>query len=226
MFAKAVFRLGVPVSAKNIFPSNIQGLPTWFEVRINEKGYLGRREGYDFVVATNGQTIEKDYEELEPGGYFFYDSSRRLPENLKRDDITEIGIPLTNICNENYSDPRLRQIFKNIIYVGALAYLFEMDFSVFEESIKSQFAKKEKLISPNINALKLGFDYAKEHYSDTCQLNIHRRDLVGDKIMIEGNNATGLGAVFAGVTVAGWYPITPSTSVIEAFEFYCKKISS
>ena len=223
LFAKAVFRLGIPVSAKNIFPSNIQGLPTWFEVRVNEKGYLGRREGYDFVVATNGQTVVKDYQELAKGGYFFYDSSRRLPDNLKRDDITEIGIPLTNICNENYTDPRLRQIFKNIIYVGALAYLFDMDFSVFEDSIKSQFAKKAKLIEPNIKALKLGYDHAQEHYKDICQLNIHRRDLVGDKIMIEGNTATGLGAVFAGVTVAGWYPITPSTSVIEAFEAYCRK---
>lgn len=223
LFAKAVFNLGVPVSAKNIFPSNIQGLPTWFEVRISEKGYLGRREGYDFVVATNGQTLDKDYNELTSGGYFFYDSSRLLPSHLKREDITEIGIPLTKICNENYTNPRLRQIFKNIIYVGALAYLFDMDFSVFEESIKSQFAQKAKLIGPNINALKLGYDFAKENYSDTCELNIHRRDLVGDKIMIEGNAATGLGAVFAGVTVAGWYPITPSTSVIEAFEKYCKK---
>ncbi len=160
LFAKAVFRLGIPVSAKNIFPSNIQGLPTWFEVRVSEKGYLGRREGYDFVVATNGQTIVKDFNELESGGYFFYDSSRRLPDHLQRDDITVIGIPLTNICNENYTDPRLRQIFKNIIYVGALAFLFEMDFSVFEESIKSQFAKKAKLIEPNINALRLGYDYA------------------------------------------------------------------
>ncbi|MBL4661517.1 MAG: 2-oxoacid:acceptor oxidoreductase subunit alpha [Alcanivoracaceae bacterium] len=223
LFAKAVFRLGIPVSAKNIFPSNIQGLPTWFEVRVSEKGYLGRREGYDFVVATNGQTVVKDYQELEKGGYFFYDSSRRLPETLKRDDITEIGIPLTNICNENYTDPRLRQIFKNIVYVGALAYLFDMDFSVFEDSIKSQFAKKAKLIEPNIKALKLGYDHAQEHYNDICQLNIHRRNLTGDKIMMEGNTATGLGAVFAGVTVAGWYPITPSTSVIEAFESYCRK---
>jgi 2-oxoglutarate ferredoxin oxidoreductase subunit alpha len=221
LFAKAVFNLGVPVSAKNIFPSNIQGLPTWFEVRVSEKGYLGRREGYDFMVATNGQTVVKDYNELNAGGYFFYDSSRMLPEQLKRDDITEIGVPLTRICNENYSNPRLRQIFKNIIYVGALAYLFDMDFGVFEDSIKSQFVKKAKLIEPNINALKLGYDYAKEHYADVCELNIHRRDLVGDKIMIEGNTATGLGAVFAGVTVAGWYPITPSTSVIEAFEKYC-----
>lgn len=223
LFAKGVFRLGVPVSAKNIFPSNIQGLPTWFEVRVSEKGYLGRREGYDFVVATNGQTIVKDYNELATNGYFFYDSSRRLPDGLKRDDITEIGIPLTNICNENYTNPRLRQIFKNIIYVGALAYLFDMDFSVFEESIKSQFSQKAKLIEPNINALKLGYDYAQKHYKDVCGLKIHRRDLVGDKIMIDGNSATGLGAVFAGVTVAGWYPITPSTSVIEAYEKYCRK---
>ncbi len=223
LFAKAVFNLGVPVSAKNIFPSNIQGLPTWFEVRVSEKGYLGRREGYDFMVATNGQTLDKDYNELATGGYFFYDSSRLLPEHLKRNDITEIGIPLTKICNENYTNPRLRQIFKNIIYIGALAYLFDMDFSVFENSIKIQFAKKAKLIEPNINALRLGYDYAKEYYSNTCELNIHRRDLVGDKIMVEGNAATGLGAVFAGVTVAGWYPITPSTSVIEAFEKYCHK---
>ena len=223
LFAKAVFRLGIPVSAKNIFPSNIQGLPTWFEVRVSEKGYLGRREGYDFVVATNGQTIIKDYNDLAAGGYFFYDSSRKLPDSLKRDDITVIGVPLTNICNRNYSNPRFRQIFKNIIYVGALAYLFEMDFSVFADSIKSQFAKKAKLIQPNIDALMLGYNYAKENFKDSCQLNIHRRDLVGDQIMIEGNAATGLGAVYAGVTVAGWYPITPSTSVIESFEFYCKK---
>ncbi len=223
LFAKAAFRSGVPVAAKNIFPSNIQGLPTWFEVRISEKGYLGRREGYDFVVATNGQTLVKDYMELERGGYFFYDSSRDLPDGLKRDDIIEIGVPLTQICNANYSQPRLRQIFKNIIYVGALAYLFDMDFSVFEQSISSQFSQKPQLIEPNIKALKLGYDYVKEHYHGVCHLKIHSRDLVGDKIMIEGNTATGLGAVFAGVTVAGWYPITPSTSVIEAFEKYCRK---
>lgn len=223
LFAKAIFRLGVPVSPKNIFPSNIQGLPTWFEVRINEKGYLGRRDGYDFVVAVNGQTMKKDYDELLSGGYFFFDSSRPLGQEYNRTDVEHIGVPLTKICNEHYKDPRLRQIFKNIIYVGALSYLFEMDFTVFEESIKTQFAKKAKLIEPNINALKLGFDYAKEHYRDTCGLNIHRKDLLDDKIMMEGNDATGLGAVFGGATVAGWYPITPSTSVIEAFEKHCKK---
>ncbi len=222
LFSKAVFRLGIPVSSKNIFPSNIQGLPTWFEVRINEQGYLGRRGGYDFIVADNGQTMVKDYSDLLPGGYFFYDSSKRLPETFTRQDIVEIGIPLTEICNANYTDPRQRQIFKNIIYVGALAYLLEMEFSVFEDSIKLLFAKKAKLIEPNIKALKLGFDYAEQEYNKVCQLNIHRRDLNGDQILMEGNVAAGLGAVYAGATVAGWYPITPSTSVIEAFEGYCK----
>ncbi len=222
LFSKAVFRLGVPVSSKNIFPSNIQGLPTWFEVRVNEHGFLGRRGGYDFIVADNGQTMVRDYNDLLPGGYFFYDSSKRLPDTFTRKDIVEIGIPLTEICHANYTDPRQRQIFKNIIYVGALAYLFEMDFSVFENSIKTLFAKKDKLIEPNIKALKLGFDYAEQKHNNVCQLNIHRRDLNGDQILMEGNAAAGLGAVFAGATVAGWYPITPSTSVIEAFEKYCK----
>ncbi len=222
LFSKAVFRLGVPVSSKNIFPSNIQGLPTWFEVRINEQGYLGRRGGYDFIVADNGQTMAKDYQELLPGGYFFYDASKRLPDTFNRQDVVEIGIPLTEICHANYTDPRQRQIFKNIIYVGALAYLLEMDFNVFEDSIKSLFVKKAKLIEPNIKALKLGFDYAEQNHPNVCQLNIHRRDLNGDQILMEGNAAAGLGAVFAGATVAGWYPITPSTSVVEAFEKYCQ----
>ncbi len=223
LFSKVVFRSGVPVSAKNIFPSNIQGLPTWFEVRISENGYLGRRGGYDFVVAVNGQTMWKDYQELEPGGYFFYDSSKQLPDTYHRDDVTHLGVPLTDIANSHYTEPRLRQIFKNIIYVGALAYLFDMDFSVFEDSIARQFSKKEKLIAPNIQALKLGFDYAQMYHQGVCQLQIHRRDLNGDQIMMEGNDAAGLGAVFAGATVAGWYPITPSTSVVEAFEKHCKK---
>ena len=164
----------------------------------------------------------KDYQELLPGGYFFYDSSKRLPDTFTRQDVVEIGVPLTEICHANYTDPRQRQIFKNIIYVGALAYLLEMDFMVFEDSIKSLFAKKAKLIEPNIKALKLGFDYAEQNHPNVCQLNIHRRDLNGDQILMEGNAAAGLGAVYAGATVAGWYPITPSTSVVEAFEKYCQ----
>jgi 2-oxoglutarate/2-oxoacid ferredoxin oxidoreductase subunit alpha len=223
MFSKAVFRMGVPVSPKNIFPSNIQGLPTWFEVRVTEKGYLGSRGDVDFVVAINGQTMRSDYDTLVPGGYFLYDSTKSLPRDFKRDDVIEIGIPLTQMCIDNYTNPRQRQLFKNIIYVGALAYLFDMEFEVLTNMVKDQFAKKEKLIPPNIGALELGFNYAKEHFSDTCGLSVQRRDNVGNAIMIDGNSATGLGAIYGGATVCGWYPITPSTSVVEGFEKYAKK---
>ena len=223
MFSKAVFRMGVPVSPKNIFPSNIQGLPTWFEVRVTEKGYLGSRGDVDFLVAINGQTMRSDYDTLVPGGYFLYDSTKSLPRDFKRDDVIEIGIPLTQMCIDNYTNPRQRQLFKNIIYVGALAYLFDMEFEVLTNMVKDQFAKKEKLIPPNIGALELGFNYAKEHFSDTCGLSVQRRDNVGNAIMIDGNSATGLGAIYGGATVCGWYPITPSTSVVEGFEKYAKK---
>lgn len=223
MFSKAVFRMGIPVSPKNIFPSNIQGLPTWFEVRVTERGYLGSRGDVDFVVAINGQTLREDYETLVPGGYFLYDSTKSLPRDFKRDDVVEIGIPLTQMCIDNYSNPRQRQLFKNIIYVGALAYLFDMEFEVLTNMVKDQFAKKEKLIPPNIQALELGYNYAKTHFTDTCGLSVSRRDNVGDSIMIDGNSATGLGAVYGGATVCGWYPITPSTSVVEGFEKYAKK---
>lgn len=224
MFSKAVFRMGVPVSPKNIFPSNIQGLPTWFEVRVTEKGHLGSRGDVDFVVAINGQTLKKDYDTLMPGGYFLYDSTKALPRDFRRDDIIEIGIPLTQMCIDNYTNPRQRQLFKNIIYVGALAYLFDMEFEVLTGMVKDQFAKKEKLIPPNIGALELGYNYAKEHFTDTCGLKVQRRDNVGDSIIIDGNSAAGLGAIYGGATVVGWYPITPSTSVVEAFEKYAKKL--
>lgn len=220
LFAKAVFRHGVPVSPKNIFPSNIQGLPTWYEVRVNEKGFLGRRGGYDFIVAVNGQTLKKDYDELAPGGYFLYDSARQLPDEFAREDITLIGIPLTQICNQEIENPKLRQLLKNIIYVGALAHLFDMEFSVLTESITRQFKKKPKLALPNIQALELGFQYAAKHFQDTCKLKVKRSNKLTDHILMDGNTATGLGAVYAGATVAGWYPITPSTSVIEAFARY------
>ncbi len=223
MFSKAVFRMGVPVSPKNIFPSNIQGLPTWFEVRVTERGYLGSRGDVDFVVAINGQTLRKDYDGLMPGGYFLYDSTKALPRDFQRDDITEIGIPLTQMCIDHYTNPRQRQLFKNIIYVGALAALFDMDFSVLTDMVKEMFAKKEKLIAPNIGALELGLHYAKEHFDGVCGLSVSRRDNVGDAILIDGNSATGLGAVYGGATVCGWYPITPSTSVIEGFEKYARK---
>jgi 2-oxoglutarate ferredoxin oxidoreductase subunit alpha len=223
LFAKVVYRLGVPVSPKNIFPSNIQGLPTWYEVRINEKGYLGRRGGADFIIAVNGQTLREDFNMVLPGGYFLYDSSRELPESLQRDDITLIGIPLTLLCNKEFSDPRLRQLLKNIVYVGALAFLLDIGLEPVVDSIQKQFSKKPKLAEPNIKALEIGFHHAQENYPDSCGLSIRPSEAVGDKIIIDGNSATGLGAIYAGATVAGWYPITPSTSVVEAFERYAKR---
>ena len=223
LFAKVVFRLGVPVSPKNIFPSNIQGLPTWYEVRVSEKGYLGRRGGVDFFIAVNGQTMMQDYQMLVPGGYFLYDSTRELPETYDRDEITTIGIPLTQLCNDEFSDPRLRQLLKNIIYIGALAYLFDIGLDPVVSSIKKQFSKKPKLAEPNIRALELGFEFAQAHYKDVCGLSIRPSDAVGDRILIDGNSGAALGALYAGATVAGWYPITPSTSVVEAFERFAAR---
>jgi 2-oxoglutarate ferredoxin oxidoreductase subunit alpha len=220
LFAKAVFRLGIPVSPKNIFPSNIQGLPTWYEVRINESGFLGRRGGIDIAVAVNGQTLLTDYQDVLPGGYFLFDSSKELPEEFQRDDVNVVGIPLTSLCNEAFSNPKLRQLLKNIIYVGALSFLLDLDFSVLTDSINMQFKKKPKLAEPNIQALEIGFSYARDHYPGMCRLSIKKSDQVGSDIMMDGNSAFALGAIYAGATVAGWYPITPSTSVIEAFERY------
>jgi len=220
LFAKAIFRLGVPVSPKNIFPSNIQGLPTWYEVRVNEDGFLGRRGGIDITVAVNSQTLLKDYQDVLPGGYFIYDSTKALTEKFQRDDISEIGIPFTTLCNEAFSNPKLRQLLKNILYVGALSFLLDIDLSVLTDAIKKQFKKKPKLAEPNILALEIGFSYAKDNYPDSCKISVRKSDKLGDSIMMDGNSALGLGAVYAGATVTGWYPITPSTSVIEAFERY------
>lgn len=223
LFAKAVFRMGIPVSPKNIFPSNIQGLPTWYEVRINEKAYLGRRDCIDFLVAVNGQTLKIDYNSLAPGGYFLYDSTRPLPENFTRRDINLIPIPLTDMTNKAFSVPRMRQLLKNIVYVGALSYLLDLEFEVLTGSIKKQFAKKPKLAKPNIQALEMGFNYARDNFENFCKLSLQRRiGLTDNKILVDGNSATGLGAVYAGATVVAWYPITPSTSVVEAFEKYCE----
>lgn len=224
MFAKAVFRMGIPVVPKNIFPSNIQGLPTWYEVRINEKGYLGRRGGTDIMVAVNPQSMAKDVQDVEPGGYFFYDSTKQLDLRLVRNDINYIGVPLTDLCLRTYTDPRQRQLFKNVIYVGALAALLDIEFGVLKDLVSDQFEGKEKLIAPNIHALEMGHQYAKANYECPLPIRIERRDNVGNQILIDGNTACGLGAVFGGATVAAWYPITPSTSVVEGFETYAKRL--
>lgn len=224
LFTKAIFRMGVPVTPKNIFPSNIQGLPTWYEVRISEKGYLGRREGVDLMVAVNPQSMKADVASVRSGGYFLYDSSKKLAEEFIRSDVSYIGVPLMDMVNTAYADPRQRLLFKNIVYVGALAALFGIEFSELENLLGEQFKGKEKLIPMNIQALQLGERYIIDHYKYPLDIRVERRNLVKDSIMIDGNSACGLGAIFAGATVAAWYPITPSTSVVEAFGDYAEKL--
>ncbi|HQX56451.1 MAG TPA: 2-oxoacid:acceptor oxidoreductase subunit alpha [Pyrinomonadaceae bacterium] len=223
LFTKSVFRMGIPVTPKNIFPSNIQGLPTWYEVRVSEKGYLGRRAGIDMMIAVNPQSMKRDYADVHPGGYFLYDSSKPLPPGYDREDITHLGIPLMALCNAEYTDARQRQLFKNIVYIGALSALLDIEFAVLEGMIGEQFKGKEKLIEPNIRALNIGVNYVREHFDCPLDIRVERRDLLGDKILFSGNSACGLGAVYGGATVAGWYPITPSTSVVDAFGKYASK---
>ncbi len=220
MFAKSFLRMGVPVAARNIFPSNIQGLPTWYEVRVTEAGHQGRRGGVDMMVAMNPQTWDRDLAEIEPGGYLFYDSTKPLPPSKFRQDITVVGVPLTAMCNEAYSVPRERQLFKNTIYVGALAALLDIEIGVIEQLLAEQFAGKERLIAANVAALHMGADYVKANLAP-LGLRARRADKVGDRIYVEGNMAAGLGAVYGGATVCAWYPITPSTSLAEAFTEFC-----
>jgi 2-oxoglutarate ferredoxin oxidoreductase subunit alpha len=222
MFAKSILRMGVPVAARNIFPSNIQGLPTWYEVRITGEGHLGRRGGVDLMVAMNPQTWDRDLAEIEPGGYLFYDSTKAMPPSKFRDDITVIGVPLTRMCNEAYSVPRERQLFKNIIYVGALAALLNIELSVIETLLAEQFAGKDRVIKANVEALHMGANYVTTNL-EPLGLRVERADKVGDRIYVEGNQAAALGAVYGGATVCAWYPITPSTSVAEAFTSYCEE---
>ena len=222
LFAKAILRMGVPVSPRNIFPSNIQGLPTWYEVRVTQAGWLGRRGGIDLMVAMNPQTWDADLKELEPGGYLFYDNTRPLPPSKFRDDIVVIGMPLTAICNRTYADARQRQLFKNIMYVGALSVLLDIDPAVIEKLFAEQYKGKEKLLDSNVKALHLGRDYAKEHLAP-IGLKVHRADAVGERIFVDGNSAAALGCVYGGATVCAWYPITPSSSLAEAFQKYCMK---
>ncbi|MBI2295308.1 MAG: 2-oxoacid:acceptor oxidoreductase subunit alpha [Betaproteobacteria bacterium] len=223
LFARSILRMGVPVSSRNIFPSNIQGLPTWYEVRVNERGYQGRRGGVDLTVAMNPETWAQDVREIEPGGYLFYDNSKPLPQSKFRDDVNVIGVPLTEICNASYSDARQRQLFKNIIYVGALSALLEIDPNEIERLFSEQFKGKEALLQSNIKALRLGRDYVLQHLPCPLGIRVRRASAVGNRIFVDGNSATALGAVYGGATVCAWYPITPSSSLAEAFIHHCQK---
>ncbi|HRD85606.1 MAG TPA: 2-oxoacid:acceptor oxidoreductase subunit alpha [Rubrivivax sp.] len=227
LFAKAILRMGVPVSPRNIFPSNIQGLPTWYEVRVSERGWLGRRGGIDMMVAMNPQTWDQDVREVQPGGYLFYDSTRPLPPESFRKDITVVGMPVTAICNATYEDPRQRTLFKNIMVLGALSALMDIEPEVIEKLFGEQYKGKERLLESNVRALHAGRGFAKDHLMSPQQqglgLKVRRADRVGDRIFLEGNAAAALGCVYGGATVCAWYPITPSSSVAEAFMAYCRK---
>ncbi|HEX3864039.1 MAG TPA: 2-oxoacid:acceptor oxidoreductase subunit alpha [Stellaceae bacterium] len=224
LFAKAILRMGIPASSRNIFPSNIQGLPTWFEVRISDAGHLARRGGVDLMVAMNPQTWNQDIAEIEPGGYLLYDSTKPMPPSKFRDDINIIGAPLTDICNRTYDDMRQRQLFKNIIYLGVLSALLDMDVPAIEQLISEQFRGKDALIRPNLHALQLGRSWAQENVEGSFGLRLEKSDKVGDRIFITGNDAAALGALYGGATVCAWYPITPSSSLAEAFAAHCHRM--
>jgi len=223
LFARSLLRMGIPVSPRNIFPSNIQGLPTWYEVRVSEAGWLGRRGGCDLMVAMNPQTWDRDVAEIESGGYLLYDSSRPMPASRFRDDVHVIGVPLTDLCATRFTDPRERQLLKNIVYVGVLAAILGIEPEVIATLLGEQYKGKAKLIQPNLDAFMMGLHHGREYLDDATGLQVQRRDAVGQRIFVEGNAATALGCVYGGATVCAWYPITPSSSVAEAFEKYCRK---
>ncbi len=222
IFAKTLFRMGIPVSPKNIFPSNIQGLPTWYEVRVSEAGYLARREGIDLMVAMNPQSYKEDLTAIVPGGWLLYDST--LPRIWPRDDITVLGVPIAEMCAAHWKDPRQRQLFKNMVYVGALTALLDIDLEVLKGAVGDQLKGKEKLVAANMDAVALGREYALKHFDCPLPIKVRHAERAKGKIMVTGNDAGGLGAIYAGATVCAWYPITPSTSLAEAFEKYARRL--
>ena len=223
LLMKAIFRMGVPVVGKNVFPSNIQGLPTWYEMRVTGEGYAGRDSQIHFVIAMNPETYASDLAELAPGGVLLYDSTWPRPQLLARQDVTVLGVPLSAMCNDAFKVARSRILMKNMAYVGAAAALLNLDLSVIEQLVREMFSTKEKLIPLNMQAVALGHDYAKANFK--CPLNFHVSplDKTKGKVMIDGNTAAGLGAVFGGATFGAWYPITPSTSLMDAFQKYCEE---
>ncbi len=223
LLMQSMFRMGVPVSGKNLFPSNIQGLPTWYEIRVNKSGHTSRAVDYDLMVAMNAQTYDRDIREVRAGGYVLYDSSWPLAPELRRDDVEFIGVPLAHLCNEHFLDARERILMKNIAYTGALVALLNIEQPVVEQLLSETFAGKEKLRASNQKALHLGYEHAMAHYR--CPLPFHLERMQGNegKILIDGNTATALGCLYAGATVAAWYPITPATSVMDNFKTFCDK---
>jgi 2-oxoglutarate ferredoxin oxidoreductase subunit alpha len=223
LLMQAIFRMGIPVCGKNLFPSNIQGLPTWYEIRVNKDGYSARALDYDLMVAMNSQTYARDIKEVRPGGYLLYDSSWPLDPDLHREDITFLGVPLAEMCNQAFEDPRARILMKNIAYAGAMVAALDIDMGVVNALLEEKFAGKKALAESNRKALNLGYRYAKDHFECPLPFRLEKMDGNKDKILIDGNTATALGAIYAGCTVAAWYPITPATSVMDAFKGFCEQ---
>jgi len=222
LIMQAIFRMGVPVSGKNLFPSNIQGLPTWYEIRVNRDGYTARALDYDLMVAMNSQTYARDVSELRSGGHLLYDSSWPLDPELHRDDIEYIGVPLAQLCNENFREPRERILMKNIATAGALIALLDIDGAIVQQLVEEKYGRKKALRESNQKALRLGADYVREHFACPLPFHLQQMDANDDKILIDGNTATALGCIYAGATVAAWYPITPATSVMDNFKELCE----
>ncbi|HEY1755922.1 MAG TPA: 2-oxoacid:acceptor oxidoreductase subunit alpha [Bryobacteraceae bacterium] len=223
LLMQAIFRMGIPVTGKNLFPSNIQGLPTWYEIRVNKEGYGARALDYDLMVAMNSQTYARDVSEVRSGGYLLYDSSWPLDPELHRDDVTFLGVPLARMCNENFANPRERILMKNIAYAGSLCAALDIDMTVVGGLLEEKFGRKKALLDSNHKALKLGYDYARDNFDCPLPFHLAKMDANGDKILIDGNTATALGCLYAGATVAAWYPITPATSVMDAFKGFCEE---
>ena len=223
LLMKSIFRMGIPVMGKNYFPSNIQGLPTWYEIRISRDGYVARSGRIDLMVAMNAETYAKDVKEVSPGGYLLFDSTWPRPALLKRDDITILGVPLARICNETFQGVRARILLKNIVYAGALGALLDIDIDVMRALLGESYANKKSLLDSNVQALELGYNFAKEHFPCPLPLRVARMDKTANHILIDGNTAAALGCMYAGATVGAWYPITPSTSLMDGFKSFCQK---
>jgi 2-oxoglutarate/2-oxoacid ferredoxin oxidoreductase subunit alpha len=223
LLLQALFRMGIPVTGKNVFPSNIQGLPTWYELRVSKDGYTARSPDFQLVVAMNPQSYARDIEEVESGGWILYDNTRELDDEFRRDDVTFLGIPLAEMCVEHFQGARTRILMKNITYVGALAGLLDIDMDVVKGMIEEKFSSKQHLMDANFKAIQLGYDYVKEHFDCPLPIRLESMDETKDSVMITGNAAAGLGCVYAGATVGAWYPITPSTSLMDGFAEYCAR---
>jgi 2-oxoglutarate ferredoxin oxidoreductase subunit alpha len=223
LLLQALFRMGIPVSGKNVFPSNIQGLPTWYEIRVSKDGYTARSPEFQLIVAMNPESYARDIEEVVSGGWVLYDSSKELDDEFRRDDVTFIGVPLAKMCVEHFQGARARILMKNIVYVGALVALLEIDMEIVRGMLEEKFSYKKHLMDANYQAIDLGYNYIKEHYDHPLPIRLQKMNENGNKVMITGNAAAALGCVYAGATVGAWYPITPSTSLMDAFTEYCKR---